>query len=140
MTDVLIAAAGAAFVAGFFGSAHCVGMCGGIAGLFAVKLEIAALSRRLVFALLYNVGRLLGYALLGFLAAGIGESIAGVLPVIAGPVRVASGLLIVLVGLQLAFDWRPLDILERGGARVWQRIAPMARSLAAGQRAVNGGG
>ncbi len=67
MNEVLIAAAGAAFLAGFFGSAHCVGMCGGIAGLFAVKLEIASLSRRLGLGLLYNAGRVVGYATLGFL-------------------------------------------------------------------------
>jgi sulfite exporter TauE/SafE len=129
MNDVLIAAAGAAFLAGFFGSAHCVGMCGGIAGLFAVKLEIASLSRRLGLALVYNAGRVLGYALLGFLAGGIGKTFTGVIPALAGPLRLLSGVLIILVGLRLAFDWRVLDLLERGGAVLWQRIAPSARGL-----------
>ena len=129
MTDALLAAVSAAFVAGFFGSAHCLGMCGGIAGLFAVKLEIASLSRRLGLGLAYNIGRVLGYAALGFLAAGIGGVLAGVLPSLAGPIRIASGLLIVLVGVHLAFDLRLLDILERGGAVLWQRIAPSAQSL-----------
>ncbi len=129
MGDPLLAAVSAALVAGFFGSAHCLGMCGGIAGLYAVKLEVASLARRLHLAVLYNVGRILGYALLGFLVAGIGRTLAGVIPALAGPVRLASGLLIVLVGLQLAFAWRPLAILERGGARIWQQIAPSARGL-----------
>ncbi|MEM8814775.1 MAG: sulfite exporter TauE/SafE family protein [Pseudomonadota bacterium] len=129
MGDPLLAAVSAALVAGFFGSAHCLGMCGGIAGLFAVKMEVAKLSRRLHMALLYNVGRILGYAVLGFVVAGIGRTLAGVIPVLADPVRFASGVLIVLVGLQLAFNWRPLSILERGGAGIWQRIAPSARSL-----------
>jgi sulfite exporter TauE/SafE len=129
MNELLIAPAGAAFLAGFFGSAHCVGMCGGIAGLFAVKLEIASLSRRLGLGLLYNAGRVLGYATLGFLAAGVGETLAGVIPALAGPVRLLSGLLIILVGLRLAFDWRALDLLERGGAVLWHRIAPSARGL-----------
>lgn len=129
MTDAFLAAGSAAFLAGLFGSAHCVGMCGGISGLFAVKLEVASLSRRLGLALAYNAGRLLGYAVLGFLVAGIGRTIAGVIPMLAGPVRLASGLLIVLVGLQIAFDWRLLGFLERGGATVWQRIAPSARGL-----------
>ena len=129
MGDPLLAAVSAALVAGFFGSAHCLGMCGGIAGLYAVKLEVASLGRRLHLAVLYNVGRILGYALLGFLVAGIGRTLAGVIPALAGPVRLASGLLIILVGLQLAFAWRPLDILERGGARIWQQIAPSAKGL-----------
>ncbi len=129
MSEAFLAAISAAFVAGLFGSAHCVGMCGGIAGLFAVKLEVASLSRRFGLGLAYNAGRILGYALLGFLVAGIGRTIAGVIPMLAGPVRLASGLLIVLVGLQIAFDWRLLQFLERGGATVWQRIAPSARGL-----------
>ncbi len=129
MNDALFAAAGAAFVAGFFGSAHCIGMCGGIAGLFAVKLEILSLSRRLRLALLYNAGRLLGYAVLGFLAAGIGGTLAGLIPAVAGPIRLLSGLVIILVGLRLAFDWRLLDVLERGGAVLWHRVAPSARGL-----------
>ena len=129
MNDALFAAAGAAFVAGFFGSAHCVGMCGGIAGLYAVKVEILSLSRRLGLGLLYNAGRLLGYAVLGFLAAGIGGTLAGLIPALAGPIRLLSGLVIILVGLRLAFDWRLLDVLERGGAVLWRRIAPSARGL-----------
>ncbi len=129
MNETLLAAMSAALVAGLFGSAHCVGMCGGIAGLFAVKLEVASLSRRVGLGVAYNVGRILGYAVLGFLVAGIGKTIAGVIPMLAGPVRLASGLLIILVGLQIAFDWRLLQFLERGGAAVWQRIAPSARGL-----------
>ena len=129
MTDPLFTALGAALLAGAFGSAHCLGMCGGLAGLFAVRLELASLGRRLHLAVLYNVGRLVGYALLGFLVAGIGRTFAGVIPALAGPMRLAGGLLIVLIGLQLAFAWRPLTVLERGGARVWRQIAPVARGL-----------
>ena len=129
MTEPLLAAAGAAFIAGFFGSAHCLGMCGGIAGLFAVRLEIASLSRRLHLALVYNVGRILGYAVLGFVVAGVSQTLANLIPVLTGPVRLLSGILILLVGLQLAFDWKPLAWLERGGSVVWQRIAPSARGL-----------
>ncbi len=129
MNDTLLAAMSAALVAGVFGSAHCLGMCGGIAGLFAVKLEVASLARRAGLGLAYNLGRILSYAVLGFLVAGIGKTIAGLIPVLAGPVRLASGILIILVGLQIAFNWRLLQFLERGGAVVWQRIAPSARGL-----------
>lgn len=129
MNETLLAAMGAALAAGLFGSAHCLGMCGGIAGLFAVKLEVATLSRRLGLGIAYNLGRILGYAVLGFLVAGIGKTIAGVIPALAGPVRLAGGLLIILVGLQIAFDWRLLEFMERGGGAVWQRIAPSARGL-----------
>lgn len=129
MTEPLFAAASAAIVAGFFGSAHCLGMCGGIAGLYAVRLEVATLSRRFGLGLAYNLGRILGYAVLGFVVAGISRTAAGFIPMLAGPIRLLAGILIVLVGLQLAFDLRPLNFLERGGAAVWQRIAPSARRL-----------
>lgn len=129
MNETLLAAMSAALVAGLFGSVHCLGMCGGIAGLFAVKLEIASLSNRVGLGLAYNLGRILSYAVLGFLVAGVGKTIAGIIPTLAGPARLASGLLIILVGLQIAFDWRLLEFLERGGGAVWRRIAPSARSL-----------
>ncbi len=129
MSDPFLAAIAAALAAGFFGSAHCLGMCGGIAGLYAVKLEVASISRRLTLGIFYNVGRVLGYAVLGFLVAGISRTMAGVIPALTGPVRLLSGVLIILVGLQIAFHWRPLEWLERGGNRLWQRIAPTARGL-----------
>jgi len=129
MNDPLLAAVSAALVAGFFGSAHCLGMCGGIAGLYAVRLEVASLTRRLGLGLAYNAGRILSYALLGFFVAGISRTAAGAIPMLAGPIRLAAGLLIVLVGLQLAFQFRPLAFLERGGATIWQRLAPSAKRL-----------
>lgn len=136
MNDPLLAAVGAAFIAGFFGSAHCLGMCGGIAGLFAVRLEIASLARRLNLALVYNLGRILGYAVLGFVVAGVSRTLASFIPVLTGPIRLLSGLLIILVGLQLTFDWKPLAWLERGGGAIWQRIAPSARGLLPADTAV----
>ena len=43
--------------------------------------------------------------------------------------RLASGLLIVLIGLQVAFNWRILAPLESAGARLWRWIAPTAKGL-----------
>ena len=40
-----------------------------------------------------------------------------------------GGILIVLVGLQIAFDWRLLKPLEKMGATIWTRISPLARQL-----------
>ena len=59
-----------AFLAGLLGSGHCFGMCGGIAGSLGA---LSGASNRGVAwpALQFNLGRLLGYALLGALAGGI---------------------------------------------------------------------
>ena len=120
---------GAAFVTGLLGSAHCFGMCGGLSGLFAVNANAASLQRDIPMAITYNLGRILSYAFLGILVAAVGQSIVGGVPKLTGPVRLFSGLLIVIVGLQVAFNWRVLAPVEKAGARIWNRIAPAAKGL-----------
>jgi len=61
------------FVAGFAGSFHCIGMCGGFAcALGADPRGASATSLR---HLLYNTGRLTTYCFLGALAGGLGQVI-----------------------------------------------------------------
>lgn len=119
----------AAFITGVLGSAHCLGMCAGISGLFAVNASVASLRTQVPMAIAYNAGRVLCYAFLGALVAILGQTVVGAIPTIAAPVRLASGLLIVIVGLQVAFGWRFLAPLEKAGARIWNHIAPAARGL-----------
>jgi sulfite exporter TauE/SafE len=118
-----------AFLTGLLGSAHCFGMCAGISGLFAVSANVASLKTQLPRAIAYNLGRVLSYALLGVAVAVIGKTMVSGIPDIAAPVRFASGILIILVGLQLAFGWRILSPLESAGAKLWNRIAPAAKGL-----------
>ena len=118
-----------AFVTGLLGSAHFVGMCGGISGLFAMNVNVASLKTQFPKAIAYNAGRVLSYAILGTAVAVLGKTLVSGIPNIAAPVRFASGALIILVGLQLAFGWRILAPLESAGAKVWNRIAPAAKAL-----------
>ena len=119
----------AALVTGFLGSAHCFGMCAGISGLFAVNQSIASLRHDIPMAITYNAGRVVSYVVLGGIVAALGKSIVGAIPNLAAPVRLLSGLLIVVVGLQVAFNWRVLLPIEKAGAKLWHRIAPAARGL-----------
>jgi len=119
----------AAFVTGLLGSAHCFGMCGGISGLFAVRASVASLGNQLSKAVAYNLGRILTYAFLGVAVAVVGKSLVSSIPSLAAPVRLASGVLIILVGLQLAFGWRILAPVENAGARLWKKVAPAAKAL-----------
>lgn len=119
----------AAFITGLLGSAHCFGMCGGISGLFAVQASVASLRNQLPKAVAYNLGRILTYAFLGIAVAMLGKSLVASIPRLAAPVRFASGALIILVGLQLAFGWRILGPVENAGARLWKKIAPAAKGL-----------
>jgi len=125
----ILALLAAAFLAGLLGSAHCHGMCAGISGLAAAHAGAASLRGQLPLTLVYNGGRVASYALLGAVVGGFGSVVVRLAPAIAGPVRVVSGIVIVLVGLRVAFDLRALDALERSGAALWQRIAPAARGL-----------
>jgi uncharacterized protein len=66
MISVLIAA----FVMGAIGSMHCIGMCGPIA--LSLPVVTNSHSSRFVSTLLYNMGRIITYAMLGLLFGAIG--------------------------------------------------------------------
>ena len=128
MTD-LAAALLAALLTGLLGSAHCLGMCGGISGLFAMHSSARGLRTQLPLALTYNLGRLASYMVLGYAVAAVGSRFVDVIPKLAGPVRLIAGAVIILIGLQIAFDLRLLAFLERMGGAVWERVAPFSRRL-----------
>ena len=128
MTD-LWPIASAALVTGLLGSAHCLGMCGGISGLFAVNASIRSMRQQIPLAIAYNTGRIATYAFLGIVVAMLGRGAVSSIPDLAAPVRLASGVLIILVGLQVAFGWRLLSLVENVGARLWRRVAPAAKGL-----------
>jgi sulfite exporter TauE/SafE len=118
-----------AFLAGLLGSAHCLGMCAGISGLFAVSASVASLRSQLPMALAYNAGRILSYAFLGTVVAVIGSTMVDAIPTLASPVRLASGAVIIVIGLQVMFGWRVLAPLENMGAVLWKRLAPLAKGM-----------
>ncbi len=120
-----------ALVAGLVGSAHCAGMCGGITG----ALGIAARSsgggtlRRAGFTAAFSVGRILSYALAGAIAGWIGEGLRPAGPGWAAAFRILTALVLVLIGLQVAFHLKLLAPVEAAGARVWRHIGPRLRPL-----------
>ncbi len=128
MTDLLPTLA-AAFAAGLLGSVHCLGMCGGISGLFAAGITISSIKTQLPLAIAYNLGRVMSYAFVGIVVAMMGSTTLSALPALAGPVRLAGGALIIVVGLQLAFNWRLLAAVENAGAVIWKRIVPLAKRM-----------
>lgn len=63
-----------AFLIGFIGSFHCVGMCGPIA--LSLPYQDVTKARTTANVLLYNFGRITTYALIGLIFGLIGKSIA----------------------------------------------------------------
>ena len=121
-----------ALLLGLFGSAHCVLMCGGIAGALSSDLvQIGKRTRRApTFA--YNAGRVAAYVALGAVVGTLGHAV-DFIPVL-GAARVAlrlvAGLLLVGAGLWVAGAFPRFSLVERAGAPIWRRVAPFATRLA----------
>lgn len=118
-----------AFMAGILGSAHCFGMCGGIAtGLGTVSAHGVLKGPQALSALIFNLGRLLSYAVLGLISAWFllqtGDFLN--LPKWTMILRMLTALMILLIGLQFLFGWQLLSGLERAGAKVWKLVLPYA--------------
>lgn len=62
-----------AFILGLLGSFHCVGMCGPIA--FVLPVDRNNSFKKVTQVLLYHIGRLLAYALLGLFFGSLGKGL-----------------------------------------------------------------
>ena len=124
----------AALLVGLLGSVHCIGMCGGIVGLFGAGLESSGRGNflsRLPFWIAYNAGRIASYTAAGALAGWLGgRDRRGRAPARAHDIGLmfAGGFMIAL-GLYLSGWWQGLQWLERGGAVVWKRLEPLGRRV-----------
>lgn len=116
----------AAFLAGFFGSTHCLGMCGAIVVLFEQPGSHGWIRR-----LCYNLGRMGFYVLLGLIAGAGGAILTRAAGVGTGlmTLRLLAGLLVIAIGLNLLFDWTATRFLEEAGAGLWHRLSPFAARL-----------
>lgn len=123
----MIALAASVFVAALLGSAHCAGMCGGLACFVGGGGEPDARATAG-----YNVGRLLSYATLGALAgmAGAGFDRVGALAGIARPAAIVAGMLMIV--------WGGATAIAASGVRVPQLAMPafVRTAFAAALRAV----
>lgn len=115
----------AAFLAGLFGSAHCLGMCGAVVVLLEGRGGRGQWPRRV----LYHAGRLGFYGLLGAAAGAGGALLTQAAGLEAGltALRCSAALLVVALGLGLLTGRRTLGFLEQAGAALWRRLAPMTR-------------
>ena len=117
----------AALAIGFFGSSHCIGMCGGISG----ALGMAVPGGRPAWGALlgYSAGRIASYSLMGLLVGVLGAYLSRDLATTLAPLRIVAGLMLIAMALYLADWWRGLVWLERGGRFLWRYIQPLSRSL-----------
>lgn len=123
-----------AFLVGFLGSTHCIGMCGGIVGALTLGAKRDSGARawsQLSFLVAYNVGRITTYAVIGAALGFIGAQVFQATPSAGAQLiaRLISGGFMVALGLYLSGWWTGLAALERVGGRIWRRIEPFGRRL-----------
>ncbi|HEY5672560.1 MAG TPA: sulfite exporter TauE/SafE family protein [Malonomonas sp.] len=100
-----------AFMTGLLGSAHCIGMCGGIVS--ALSLTPDGRNSGMSFHLLYNLGRTLTYSLIGLLVGWLGSALAlkGSLLAVTRPLLLGSDVLVILIGLGTAGLFSRLNLM-----------------------------
>ena len=116
---------------GLLGSAHCMGMCGGITT--ALGASMPADNRRLKTMLLlmlpYNIGRISSYAMIGSIAGSFGWLAATASPALGLGLHYFAAIMLVAMGLYIGGWWRILTRLEQVGGTLWKRLQPFASKL-----------
>jgi sulfite exporter TauE/SafE len=135
------------FLIGLLGSVHCVGMCGGIVAAISVVRapmrrfpvavvtvtgDVAAIRlNSVVPVMLYNLGRLSSYALIGAIVGGVAggaRTLVGLSSLQMGGYWLAN-LMLVALGLYLMGAWKGLTYLELLGFKLWKNIQTITKKL-----------
>lgn len=124
----------AAFIAGVAGSTHCFAMCGGMAAALGMRSRVTSPDARGAFvnASAYQLGRISGYAVVGALFGFAGATLQSMFDLmrIGAALRIASGVLLILIALRILVRWNALGPVERLGARFWSMVQPLAQRAA----------
>ena len=117
----------AAFMTGMMGSGHCFAMCGGIAGSLGALTAKEPGRNMLLKVLPFHLGRLSSYAALGAVAGGLAQvaGLFGEAQAAGRWLRLATAVMVALIGLRFLAGWRGLDFIERSGGLIWKRISPL---------------
>ena len=137
------------FLIGLLGGVHCVGMCGGIVGAFAVAAprrsipiqpdgvpnHASTIVDTAPRVLAFNVGRIGSYMVAGMLAGFVGSVPAMInLASVQTFAYWLANLMLVALGLTLMNIWHGLSRLEVVGQVLWRQLQPLIRKLLPVQR------
>ena len=102
---------GMLFIVGLLTSVHCITMCGGINLSQCIPSDISnqeniSKAKIIMPSFLYNAGRVISYSIIGFLLGGIGMlltggSEVGVPLLLQGILKIAAGLFMVIMGINM---------------------------------------
>ena len=118
----------AAFVLGFFGSPHCLGMCGGVVTALQTAMSSERVSKpKLTLAL--HAGRLLGYASIGALFGALSMHVPALTGSSVGTLPwMILAVALVFAGLLLG-GWIRATWLEVQGGKLWSKLAPVRAKM-----------
>ena len=128
-----------AFVVGLFSTIHCLGMCGGIIGTLTMSLPEQVRNtplRLLSYTAIFNLGRLVSYALAGAIAGAFGQTVMETIsPRYAHLIlQTFATLIMVGIGIHLA-GWFPrFNTIEKLGNPLWKKLEPIGHKLLPVQR------
>jgi len=114
------------------GSVHCIGMCGGISSALTFSIPESRRQGKSLWGwqLLFGIGRVSTYMVLGSLAGMLGKALLDWLP---GPSMAIgltlSGILMLLLSGYLLGQGVWLKKLEGIGSGLWRRLQPLTRRL-----------
>ena len=114
-----------AFIIGLLGGGHCIGMCGGLMGALALAIPKEQQHKKLLYLILYNLGRIISYAAAGFIFGLAGWAVDQ--SPAADALRIIAALLLISMGLYLANWWSGLVKIEQGGQVLWRHLRPIAQ-------------
>lgn len=120
----------AAFMMGFLGGAHCVGMCGGIVCALCYSCDKSAQNRWKPFCyqLFYSFGRIATYTCLGAITGVVGMMLAKSIGANGGYfMRALAAAIITFVGFYLAGWWKLISSFEVVGKYVWRYVSGITR-------------
>lgn len=119
-----------AFLVGFLGGVHCLGMCGGIVA--AVSSQPSPLSKpasQLPVLFGYNFGRISSYVIAGALMGGLGQGLFTLIDLkeTKDILGVIAAVFMIVLGFYLSGVWNGLQKIEQGGSYLWRKIEPLGR-------------
>lgn len=122
---------GAALLSGLLGGVHCAAMCGAIATSLSFGQKAASPATQWLHALQPNLGRVLGYTFAGAIVGGFGHGLvaAAQTPTLALVMRIAVGVMMIVVAIRLLDPRGRFNPLARPGRALWQRLQPLQRAL-----------
>jgi sulfite exporter TauE/SafE len=116
-----------AFLLGFLGSTHCLGMCGGLSSALGLNTQSSSKTSNFPTLLLaYNIGRIFSYCLAGLIVGTAGFWVSQQLATFT-LLRYLAGVMLILMGLYLAQWFNGIAFTEKLGSKLWPFIQPFGK-------------